>query len=205
MLLGLLGRHARDALEGGDLFAVGPGEVLAGLVELALAVEELAVALLEHVAALVELLVALEQAALEAGQLGAPGARLFLGLALHAQLLVLGLEDQLLLAGACLGLDPARFGGRRLHRLRCPHAAQEDAEDGTADGGHDGHRQDEHGFHILFLPSGRALGRRIVLLWAARSPAEGPVAVGEVGPSLGRDRAGAVMRAAEAARGSSAA
>ena len=48
---------------------LGPGEVLAGLVELALALEELAVALLEHVAALVELLVALEEAALEAGEL----------------------------------------------------------------------------------------------------------------------------------------
>ena len=44
---------------------VAPRELLAGLVELALAVEELAVALLEHVRALVELLVALEEAALE--------------------------------------------------------------------------------------------------------------------------------------------
>ena len=33
----------------------------------------------------------------------------------------------------------------------------------------------------------------------------GEALVGEVGPSLGRDRAGAVLRAAEAARGSSAA
>ena len=152
-----------DALEGGDLLAVGAGEVLAGRVELALAVEELAVALLEHVAALVELLVALEEAALEAGQLGAPGAGLFLGLALHAQLLVLRLEDQFLLAGAGLGLDPARLGGRRLHRLRGEHAPQEDAKDDTTDGGHDGHRQDDQGIHILFLPSGRAC-RRIVLL-----------------------------------------
>ena len=71
--LGVLGGHARDALEGGDLLAVGAGEVLAGRVELALAVEELAVALLEHVAALVELLVALREAAFEAGQLGRGG------------------------------------------------------------------------------------------------------------------------------------
>ena len=56
---------------------VRPGEVLAGLVELALAVEELAIALLEHVAALVELFVALEEAAFEAGELGPawPGPR----------------------------------------------------------------------------------------------------------------------------------
>ena len=153
--LGVLGGHVRDPLEGGDLLAVGAGEVLAGLVELALALEELAVALLEHVGPLVELLVALEEPALEAGQLGAPGAGLFLGLALHPELLVLGLEDQLLLAGAGLGLDPARFGGRRLHRLGGPEAAQEKANDDTTDGGHDGHRQDGQGFHLQFLPSGR--------------------------------------------------
>ena len=29
------------------------------------------------------------------------------------------------------------------------------ADDGSADGGHDGHRQDEQGFHIRFLPSDR--------------------------------------------------
>ena len=54
--LGVLGRHVRHALEGDDLLAVGAGEVLAGLVELALALEELAIALLEHVGALIELL-----------------------------------------------------------------------------------------------------------------------------------------------------
>ena len=49
-VLGVVGRHVRHALEGGDLLAVGAGQFLAGLVELALAVEELAIALLEHVA-----------------------------------------------------------------------------------------------------------------------------------------------------------
>ena len=160
--LGVLGRHAGDALEGGDLLAVGAGQVLAGLVELALAVEELAVALLEHVRALVELLVAGEQAALEAGQLGAPGAGLFLGLALHAELLVLRLEDQFLLAGARLGLDPARFGRRGLHRLGCPQAAQQHADDGSADGGHDGHRQDEQGIHYSVPPIRPIAGRTCV-------------------------------------------
>ena len=145
--LGVLGRHARDALEGGDLLLLGAGEVLAGLVELALALEELAVALLEHVGALVELLVALQQASLEAGELGALGAGLVLGLALHAQLLVLRLEDELLLAGARLGLDAAGLGCRGLHRLRGPDAAREHAEYGSADGGHEGHRHDEHGVH----------------------------------------------------------
>ena len=64
---------------------------------------ELAVLLLEHVGALVELLVALEEAALEGGQLAASGAGLVLGLAAEPELLVLGLEDQLLLAGASVG------------------------------------------------------------------------------------------------------
>ena len=60
---------------------LGSGKVLAGLVELALAVEELAIALLDHVGSLVQLLVALEQAAFEAGELVALGAGLVLGLA----------------------------------------------------------------------------------------------------------------------------
>ncbi len=153
--LGVLGRHARDALERDDLLAVGAGELLAGLVELALALEELAIALLEHVGPLVELLVALQEPALEPGELGAPGAGLLLGLALHAQLLVLGLEDELLLAGSGLGFDAARLGRRRLHRLGGPEAAQEYANGDSADGGHDGHRHDEQGFHLQFLPSDR--------------------------------------------------
>ena len=43
------------------------------------------------------------------------------------ELLVLRLEDQLLLAGPGLGLDAARLGRGRLHRLGCPDAAQEHA------------------------------------------------------------------------------
>ncbi len=133
--LGVLGRHAGDALEGDDLLLLSAGEVFAGLVELALAVEQLAVALLEHVRALVELLVAREEPALEAGELVALGAGLVLGLALEAELLVLRLEDELLLAGPCLGLDAARLGLGSLHRLRCPQAADEHAEYGSAGGG----------------------------------------------------------------------
>ena len=55
---------------------------------------EFAVALLEHVRALVQLLVALQQPALEPGELGASRPGFLFGLALHAQLLVLGLEDE---------------------------------------------------------------------------------------------------------------
>ena len=141
-----------DAFEGGDLLAVGPGQLVAGLVEVALALEQLAIALFEHVGALVELLVALEEPSLEAGQLAATSAGLFLGLALEAELLVLGLEDQLLLAGPGLGLDPARLGGRRLDRLRCPDAAHEGAEYGSADGGPEGHRHDERRVHLRIPP-----------------------------------------------------
>ena len=107
---------------------VGLGEVLAGLVELALALEELAIALLEHVRALVELLVAGQEAPLEAGELGALGARLVLGLALEPELLVLRLEDELLLAGAGLGFDAPGLGTGGLHRLRGPQAPGEHAE-----------------------------------------------------------------------------
>ncbi len=146
--LGVLGGHARHALEGGDLLLLGAGEVLAGLVELALAIEELAIALLEHVGALVELLVTGEQAALEAGELVALGAGLVLGLALHAELLVLRLEDELLLARTGLGFDAARLGLGGLHRLGCPQAPHEHAEYGSADGGQQGHRHDDHGVHL---------------------------------------------------------
>ena len=118
-----------------------------GLVELALALEELAIALLEHVGALVELLVAREEAPLEVRELVALGAGLVLGLALQAELLVLRLEDELLLAGAGLGFDAAGLGLGRLHRLRGPQAAQQPAEYGSADGGHEGHRHDDRCVH----------------------------------------------------------
>ena len=99
---------------------VRPGEVLAGLVELALALEELAIALLEHVGCADRAARRAGEPALQAGELVAPGAGLFLGFALQAELLVLGLEDELLLAGPGLGFDAARLGLRRLHRLGCP-------------------------------------------------------------------------------------
>ena len=126
--LGVLRRHARDALERGDLLLLRAGEVLAGLVEIAVALQELAIALLEHVRPLIELLVTGQQASLQAGELRALGPRLVLGLALEAQLLVLRLEDELLLAGARLGLDAPGFGRGGLHRLRRPHPAGEHAE-----------------------------------------------------------------------------
>ena len=153
--LGVLGRHVGDPLERDDLLGMGAGEVLAGLVELTFPFQQLAIALLEHVGPLVELLVALEEPALEAGQLRPPGPSLLFGLALHPQLLVLGLEDELLLASAGLGFDPTCFGGRRLHRLRGPQAAQQYANGDTTSGGQDGHRQEGQGFHLQFLPSDR--------------------------------------------------
>jgi hypothetical protein len=63
---------------------VGTGQLVAGALDLPLALDELAIALLEHVATLVELLVALEEPALEGGQLRPLGARLVLRLALEA-------------------------------------------------------------------------------------------------------------------------
>ncbi len=63
--LGVLGGQAADLFEGRDPLLVELGELLALVLEVALAVDELAAPLLEHVGALVELLVAGEQAALE--------------------------------------------------------------------------------------------------------------------------------------------
>ena len=146
--LGIVRGQARDALEGVDLLLVGPGELLAGTIDLALALEQLAGTVLEHVGALVELFVTLEQPPFERGKLAASCSCLFLGLALEAQLLVLGFEDQFLLAGARLGLDAAAFGRCGLHRLRRPDAAQENAEYGSAGGGHEGHHHDELDFHL---------------------------------------------------------
>ena len=117
-----------DALEGRDLLLRRLGEVLLGLVELAFALEQLAVALLEHLRALVELLVALDQATLLGRELVAPGPRFFFGLTRQAKLLVLCLEDELLLAGPCFGLDAAGFRLRGLHALGGPHRAAESAK-----------------------------------------------------------------------------
>ncbi len=178
--LGVLRRHPGHAFECGDLLAVGAGQVLAGLVEFPLAFEELAIALLEHVRALIELFVALEQAALEPGQLGAPRTAFLLRLALHPELLVLRLEDELLLASARFRLDAARLRGGRLHRLGRPQASQEDAYGKTADRGHHGHDQQGQGFHIRFLPSDRLRVGRARCLGGAIARRAGRVASSEV-------------------------
>ena len=105
------------ALERDDLLLGQPGELLALLLEVALAVVDLAALLLEHVGALVELLVPCQEPPLEVLELGPLGPRLVLGLAPQAQLLVLRLEDHVLLLGPRLG-DDARglvLGG--LHGL----------------------------------------------------------------------------------------
>ena len=157
--LGVLGGHVGDALEGGDLLAVGAGELLAGLVELALAVEELAVALLEHVGALVELLVALRGGGVSRPASSARRARAsssasrcmrsFSSLASRIRSFWRARAS----ASMRRASDVAAFIVCDAHRLRTKNA-----DDGSADGGHDGHRQDEQGIHILFLPSGPHCG-----------------------------------------------
>jgi hypothetical protein len=143
----VLGGDAAHALERGYLLLVGFREGLLRDVELALSLEKLPIALLEHVGALVELFVPLEEPPLERRELVALRPRLVLGLALEAQLFVLRLEDQLLLAGACLGLDPAPLGLGRLHRLRGPEAAGKHANHGPSDGRDRGHRNENQRFH----------------------------------------------------------
>ena len=126
--LGVLGGHARHALEGDDLFADGAGRALPSTSRARAPGRGACGRALEHLGALVELLVALDEAPLLRGELAAAGPGLFLGLATEAELLVLGLEDELLLAGASFGLDAACLGLGRLHPLRGPHAAGECAE-----------------------------------------------------------------------------
>jgi hypothetical protein len=146
--LGIVRGQARRRARGRRPAPGGPGRAPRGAIGLALAFEQLAGTLLEHVGALVELFVTLEQPPFERGKLAASCSCLFLGLALEAQLLVLGLEDQFLLARTCLGLDAAAFGRCGLHRLGCPDAAQENAEYGSAGGGQEGHHHDELDFHL---------------------------------------------------------
>src|SRR4029077_14421528 len=101
----VVGGHATDLLEGEDTLRVQLAEVLALAVQLDLALEELPVPLLEHVGALVELLIARDQAAFLARELGAAGAGFVLGLAKEANLVFLGLEDEVLLLGPGIGDD----------------------------------------------------------------------------------------------------
>ena len=103
--LGVLGGQAADLLQRGDALLVELLESLAALVELDLLLEELPVSLLEHVGALVELLVAGVEPALEVRELAAPLAGVVLGLTLEADLLFLGLEDQVLLLGPSIRHD----------------------------------------------------------------------------------------------------
>ena len=101
-----------------DLLLAGAAQLApAGRLELLLLDHQLAAALLEHVRALVELLVALEQARLEVAEVGALGAALLVQLALEADLLLLGLEDEVLLLGARLGDDAAGLVLGGLDRL----------------------------------------------------------------------------------------
>ena len=128
------------------------------LVELLLAEEQLAVALLEHVRALVELLVPLQEAPLEVGQLVALGAALLVQLAMEADLLLLGLEDELLLLGPRLGHDALGLLGGGLDGLRSDEAARHEADGEPADGHHEEDDRHDDGFVHLSLPSG-PLGR----------------------------------------------
>src|SRR6185295_1588668 len=126
--LRVLDGQAADLLEGQHALLVEPVQVLAALVELDLLLEQLPIALLEHVRALVQLLVAGVQATLQIGQLAAPLTGLFLGLADQADLLLLGLEDQVLLPRIRVGDDARGLLGRSPDRLACQLAPDDVAQ-----------------------------------------------------------------------------
>ena len=116
--LGVLGGQTRYALERDDLLLSGASEVLLGLVELALALEELAVALprasrlrWSSCSSRWTRRRSCAASSLRRARASSSASRP------QPELLVLRLEDQLLLAGAGLGLDAAGFGLRRLHPL----------------------------------------------------------------------------------------
>ena len=152
--LGVLRGQARHDLQGGDPLLVEAAELLALVLDVALAVVDLAALLLEHVGALVELLVTGQQPPLEVLELRALGASLLLGLTLLSQLLVLGLEDQVLLLRPGLGHDARRLVLGGLERLVGQRPAGEEPHGDACDArGQDGHDGDDR-LHLQFLPPG---------------------------------------------------
>src|SRR3954454_9531792 len=148
------GRQARDLLERRDPLLVEAAQLVALALPLALAIRDLAALLLEQVRPLVELLVTGEEPSLEALELGALRAGLFLGLALQAKLLVLRLEDHVLLLGAGLGDDPGRLVLGGLQSLGREHAAGDESHGSTHDArDQHGHEGDDR-VHLQFLPPG---------------------------------------------------
>ena len=169
--LGLLGGHLADAFEGHDLLLARPTQLLALRFQLLLLDQQLPVALLEHVRALVELLVALQQPVLEVAEVGALRATLVLQLPLHPDLLLLGLEDEVLLLGACLRDDAASLVLGGLDGLVRDDPPREESHGDTAD---DRHEDDHDGDDIVHrsLPSGPGI-RRYVSKLGVRTYAEG--------------------------------
>ena len=127
---------------------MGAGNILPGVLDLSLALDQLAVLLLEHVGPLVELLVALEQPPFEVAQLRAFGACFFVGFALQPELLILGLQDDALLLLPGFGDDAAGLRLGSLDRLRRDHRPDHDAENHSAGEGHQGHRHDDGRLHL---------------------------------------------------------
>ena len=115
--LGVVAAHPRHALQRDDALLVQAAELVTLMVELPLALDELAVLLFQVVGALVELLVAGEEAPFQVAHLLALRADFVLGLAEKTDLLLLGLDDELLLAGRSLRREPVGILARLLHGL----------------------------------------------------------------------------------------
>ena len=94
-----------------------------------------------------------QEAPLEVGQVVALGAALLVELAMEADLLLLGLEDELLLLGARLGHDALGLLAGGLDGLRCDESARHETDCEPADGHHEQDDRHDDGFVHLSLPS----------------------------------------------------
>ena len=158
--LRLVDGHLADSLQGDDLLLACPTKFLPLGLELLLLDQQLPIAFLEHVRALIELLVTLQQPMFQVAKVGALGATLFLQLALEPDLLLLGLQDEVLLLGARLRDDAAGLVLGSLDGLVGDDTARYEADDQGAD---DRRHDDHDGDDIVHrsLPSGPRIRRYV--------------------------------------------
>ena len=157
--LRVIGSETADLLERRHALGIEPTEVFSLPLEVQFPLQQLPIALFEHVGPLVELLVPGGQTPLDGGQLAPARPSFLLGFPEQADLVFLGLEDEVLLLGSSVGDDPSGFFLGDLDRLVCPPASCHETNGHTNGQRHEG---DGHKVFHLFLPSGRSGRTRVV-------------------------------------------